>query len=203
MMTREQKINLLSEIKPTVGNIVHTYDMGVQFTVMDSSGIWVELGNFPDFPLYRFDGINNRIACEVVQKASKSNSFWECVSGTSLVAIESVFNDYDEIAKKLHGQETRFIDISSVKAEIIECIEQRGDNSLYGFINLVPVCNFYEIRFFASYDGIEHFLMDKFQNLNTWDSVDDEVLDEACALLDEQGEGLVFYTPESPMECAQ
>lgn len=197
-MTREQKINLLSRIKPTIGNIIKTYDMGVQFTVMDSSGIRVELGNFPDFPLYRFDGINDQIACEILHKVAKSNSFWDCVSDTSLATIESVFNDYEEFAKQLHGQETRFVDISSVKKDIVDCIENRVNNSLYGFINLIPVCNFYEIRFFTTYTGIEHFLMDKFQDLNTWNDIDDDTLDEACSLLNEQGEGLVFYTPEPP-----
>lgn len=197
-MTREQKINLLSRIKPTIGNVIKTYDMGVQFTVMDSSGIWGELGNFPDFPLYRFDGINDQIAREILQKVVNSASFWDCVAGTSLATIESVFNDYDEFAKQLHGQETRFVDISSVKKDIVYCIENKVNNSLYGFINLIPVCNFYEIHFFTTYTGIEHFLMDKFQDLNTWNDIDDETLDEAFSLLNEQGEGLVFYTPEPP-----
>lgn len=62
MMTREQKINLLSEVTLTIGNIIHTCDMGVQFTAMDSSGIWVTQTS-----LYRFDGMNDQISCETLQ----------------------------------------------------------------------------------------------------------------------------------------
>ncbi len=53
-MTREEMLAKLKVIEPTACPTVMTYDMGLQFEIMNSTGASTNLGNIGDWPLWKF-----------------------------------------------------------------------------------------------------------------------------------------------------
>ncbi len=89
--------------------------------------------------------------------------------------------------------------LSDVLKEIVNYTEAKNKKDFFIYCDLKKFCEF-EIEFFDTREEITADFINRFQIYTKWEEMDDDTLQSYCELIDEQGQGVPFYTPSEETE---
>lgn len=171
-MTRDEMLKKLKTIKPTIAEFVYTYDMGLQFTVMDSTGMAVNIGNYGDIPLWKFKRLSNE-ELKKIETSIKNNSL------TSNELPEPIKTFADEITEQYKN-----INLSNILDFPI-----LSDNEFFYILCDTKSWHF-EINFFDTEEEIRKAFFNQLTIDTKWEDLSNEDLEEYYSLIKEEGEGI-------------
>lgn len=183
-MNREELLKKLKTIKPTIADLVFTYDMGLQFTVMDSTGMSVNIGNYGDIPLWKFKRLTND-ELNKIETSIKNNSL------TKEELPEPIKTFADKLTKRYKN-----IDLSNVFSKLIEFPISNNNEFFY------ILCDAYswkfEIQYFNTEEEIKNAFFNQLSVNSEWDDLSDEDLERCYSLIEEEGEGIPVRDTTKP-----
>ena len=182
-MTRDEILSKLKSIKPTAHPTVMTNDMGLQIDVMDSTGGITDLGNYGDWPLWKFKRLSKE-QLEFLQNIMKTRKLvLEDFKNTNLYHfIEKILVNFSDA------------DLNGVFETIIKYPDTEGE---YFFIFCDVDGYKFELTIFGTEEEISKEFFSCFDIYNKWEDYDDDTLKEYLESLEESGEGLCFYNTEA------
>lgn len=178
-MTREEMLTKLKNIKPTACSLVMTYDMGMQFEIMTSEGARTEIGNYSDWPYWKFKRLSSEELDILKTKIENKTLSVEDFSEPLLTLVKSIIDGVKDI------------DLSETFKELLKYPLSETEKDFYVFCD-IENWNF-EILFFGKLEEMEKDFVERFAVFNSWEEMDNEELEEYCNLLDEESEGIPFY----------
>lgn len=180
-----KKRNVISKIIPTT-EIVFTYDIGVGFTLITSSGVYEEIGgNYSDWPLYKFPGITERSRRIITHSIETRMFSLEMLKGTSLEAFAALVDDYNK------NYEDKKIPVSDFQDSLYTALhDTRGD--LFAFCSLESWKH--EIKFFPSYHEMEQDFVARYV-LSPWAEFNEEKISQLLEIANDPG--ICYYTADS------
>lgn len=179
-MTINEMLQKLKSIKRTAHPTVMTYDMGLQFDIMDSTGAETNLGNVGDWPLWKFKRLNQEEIENISEKINNKTLKVEDFVGIEIEPfIETIISQYKEI--KLY--------------EVIKDIVK------YPYSNEIPdffvYCDTkswsFELEIFGTENEIIEDFYKRFSIYTKWEDYDDDELANYITEIEENGEGVCFY----------
>lgn len=175
-MNREELLKKLKSIKPTIGELVYTYDMGLQFTVMDSTGMSVNIGNYGEIPLWKFRRLENN-ELKKIEEAIKNNSLTkEELPEPIKTFAEAIIEHY------------RDIDLSNVFSKLVDFPISKTNEFFY------ILCDTrswqFDIKYFNTEEEVKNEFFNQLSIDSEWEDLSDEELQNCYSLIEEEGEGI-------------
>lgn len=185
-MTREEMLMKLKSIKPTAHPTVMTYDMGMQIDVMNSKGGTTDLGNYGDWPLWKFKRLTPEQITLIKNKSEQGNLSLEDFANTELyLFVKQILNNIKDVdLNKAFNSIDKYPD-SNGELFYIFC-----DTGSWKF----------ELEMFDTEEEISKEFFSRFYIDDKWDECDDDTLKEYIESLEEFGEGLCFYNTKDEEE---
>lgn len=185
-MEREELLKKLKTIKPTIAELVYTYDMGLQFTFMDSTGMSVNIGNFGDIPLWKFKRLTNE-ELNKIETSIKNNVF------TKEELPEALKIFAEDISKRYED-----IDLSNIFLRLVDF--PILNNNEFFYILCDTKSWHFEIQYFNTEEEIKSEFFKQLSIDSNWDDLSDEELQNCYAVIEEEGEGIPVRDTTKPAD---
>ena len=178
-MTREEMLTKLKGIKPTAHPTVMTYDMGMQIDIMDSTGGITDLGNYGDWPLWKFKRLTQEQITKIKNKSEQGNLGLDDFANTGLyIFIKRILDNIKDV------------DLNAAFNSIDKYPSSEGEL----FYIFCDTCSWkFELEMFNTEEEISKEFFSRFNIYDKWEDCDDDTLKEYIKSLEEFGEGLCFY----------
>ncbi len=185
-MTREEMLKKLKSIKPTIAGLIMTYDMGLEFTVMDSTGMVTNIGNYGDWPLWKFNRLSNEVLGKIGQSIKNNSLTTEELPEPLKNFAQNIINQYKDI------------NLSEVFKRLLDFPVSEEKKFFYILCDTDSWT--LEINFFETEEEIKNYFFNNFEILYNWDDLDNDDLQECCSIIDEDGEGIPIKDTTEPEE---
>lgn len=182
-MTREEMLQKLKNIKPTAFPTTATMDMGLEFDVMDSNGVYTYLGSIGDWPLWYFERIEEKTLSAIKNKLDNHQE---------LSSEDFKETDLYNFAKRLENRED--FEFTEAFKNIVNFPKSEENKYVYVYCDLgewVP-----ELDFYSTEEEISNVFFGYYSTNNKWEDLDDDWLSTYYEELEEHEEGLPFNTSE-------
>lgn len=177
-MKREEMLAKLKVIKTTACPTAMTYDMGLEFVFMDSTGASTILGSVGDWPLWKLPRLSLEETIKINDKIEKNT--------LTIGDFEGALKSFVENMLEYHKD----ANLNDLLKGITEYPETENDKEV--FINCDVKSWEMETEYFATREEITEDFIKRFQIYTLWDDMADGDLEYFCDLIDERGEGIPF-----------
>lgn len=183
-MARDEILKKLKSIKRTAHPTVMTYDMGLQFDIMDSTGAETNLGNVGNWPLWKFYRLSQKQIDLLKVKINNKDLSVSDFEGIDFEPfIKTILSQYQDI--KLY--------------EVFKDIENYpfSDEQNFFFIYCDTKSWDFELKMFATEEEITDYFYERFAIYTKWEDYNDDELSSFLEEIEENGEGVCFYTVDN------
>ena len=179
-MNRKEMLAKLKAIKPTACPVVMTMDMGLQIEIMNAKGATTNMCTFVEWPLWSIPRLTDEQLNELKEK----------IKNKTLVA-EDFPETLEPIVKEINSRRNDVMLAEAFK-DILNYPITETEKEFFIYCNVLPWT--FELCFYGTKAEAEKEFFEGFEIENVWEEMEDTELEEYCALLDEQGEGIPFNT---------
>lgn len=199
-MTRKEKLKKLQSIEGVlIGELVMTYDMGIQFGYMTKDGYGYNFGTIGEWPVINI--IDETLPDKwetIISKINEGSLTCKDLKDTVLKEIAYIVARLDKIASEDEDPDEEVSDNSNISNFFtpFKDIPKNKSNVFYIIIDLGQ-WELEEPEVFTSEDSVKEAFIERYcEDITPWEDLDDKELDDWLEKLDDEDEydGFIYLT---------